>query len=66
VFPPNLDEQRFRVVIRDAQDKIISDTPAPHFAAAKPIFDAIEPEPDQFVTLQHGIRIVLSKGRARE
>ncbi|APZ53153.1 hypothetical protein Ga0080574_TMP2819 [Salipiger abyssi] len=52
----------FRVVVRDEGGKIVRDEPAEHFAAAKPIYDDIEPESGQTVALQHGIRVVLSKG----
>jgi len=52
---------RFRVVVRDVNEKIIRDEPAPHFAAAKPIYDAIEAALGEEVTLQHGIRIMLKK-----
>lgn len=55
------EEMRFRVVVRDESDKIVRDEPAPHFAAAKPIFDGIEPGTGESVALQHGIRIMLSK-----
>ncbi|MEO1986414.1 MAG: hypothetical protein ABGX47_07125 [Martelella sp.] len=55
------EEMRFRVVTRNADDKIIDDRLAPHFAGAKPIYDSIAPKPGELVTLQHGIRIVKAK-----
>lgn len=57
------DEERFRVVVRDRSGRILRDEKAPHFAAAKPIFDEIFPADDESVSLQHGIRIMLKKGQ---
>ncbi len=51
----------FRVVVRDENERIVSDTTAPHFAGAKPIYDDTELKPGQMVTLQHGIRVMLRR-----
>ncbi|EEW57367.1 hypothetical protein SCH4B_4389 [Ruegeria sp. TrichCH4B] len=49
------------MVVRDENERIVSDTTAPHFAGAKPIYDDTELKPGQMVTLQHGIRVMLRR-----
>ncbi len=51
-----------RVVIRNADDKIIGDEEFDHFAAAKPEFDKAPVPEGCTVTLQHGARVIFKKG----
>jgi|6_EtaG_2_1085325.scaffolds.fasta_scaffold236228_2 hypothetical protein len=51
-----------RVVIRNENDRIISDEEFEHFAAAKPAYDDTQVPDGCIVTLQHGARVIFKKG----
>jgi len=50
-----------RIVVRDQNDRIVSDEPHESFATAKPALDQTEVKPGQSVTLQHGARIIAKR-----
>ena len=49
-----------RIVVRDQNDRIVSDQPARSFVVADPLYDTAVSKrlPGQTVTLQHGARII--------
>lgn len=53
-----------RIVVRDLNDRIVSDQPARDFVAADPLYQAaVATRLDgQTVTLQHGARIICKVG----
>ncbi|OOY16703.1 hypothetical protein [Thioclava sp. DLFJ4-1] len=52
-----------RIVIRDEDDRIVSDEPYDNFIEGKDAFDRVEAMPGQTVALQHGARVILKKFR---
>lgn len=51
-----------RIVIRDENDRIVSDEPYDNFVEGKAAFDKCEAETGQEISLQHGARVVFKKG----
>lgn len=53
-----------RIVIRNSNDKIVSDVPADSFADGDPIFQATckALEKGQTATFQHGARVIKKSG----
>lgn len=52
-----------RIVIRDENDRIVSDEPYDNFVDGKDAFDRVEALPGQTVSLQHGARVIFKKLR---
>ena len=52
-----------RIVIRDENDRIVSDEPYDSFVDGKDAFDRVEALPGQTISLQNGARVIFKKFR---